>query len=90
MITDKEKRRATILDLVGDGKLTISAAMDKGLGIQLGLDASGLRYVFNEMVKDGRLVSKTVTQKVRTPPHVGRNGWRDCRVLEFRRAGGSS
>lgn len=88
-MTDKDKRRNAVLELLGDGRLTISAAMEKGLGIELGLDASGLRYVFNELVKDGQLVSKTVTKKVRTPPHVGRNGWRDCKVVEFRRAGGS-
>ncbi|WP_429169375.1 hypothetical protein [Aeromonas hydrophila] len=85
-MTEKEKRRAAVLELVGEGVITIPSAIDKGLGIQLGLDSAGLRYVFKELVKDGHLVSKTVTKKVRTPPHVGRNGLRDCKVVEFRRA----
>ncbi|HHO0939089.1 TPA: hypothetical protein ACRTTK_003128 [Aeromonas hydrophila] len=84
-ISEKERRKAAAVSLVkASGKTTIPDALERGLGLELGLDASGLRYLFKELVKDGVLTSVATTKMVRTPPHVGRNGRRACKVIEFR------
>lgn len=84
-IKDKALRKAEAINLVREaGKTTIPEAMDMGLGMKMGLDASGLRFVFNELVKDGVFSSRTATRKVRAVPYVGKSGYRSCKVVEFR------
>lgn len=87
-IKDKELRKVAAINLVREaGKATIPEAMDMGLGMKMGLDASGLRFVFNELVKDGVFSSRTATRKVRAVPYVGKSGFRRCKVVEFRLQG---
>lgn len=83
-IKNKALRKAEAISLVRNaGKTTIPEAMDKGLGMKMGLDAAGLRFVFNELVSEGVFSSRTATRKVRAIPYVGKSGYRRCKVVEF-------
>lgn len=86
-VTNKQRRRDEAIKLLtAVGRVTVPDAMDSGLGRTLGLDSSGVRHLFNGMVEDGLVSSRTKLVSVAS----GMSGTRKCKVIEFALKGGAA